>query len=402
MNVLVLTHRLPYAPNRGDRIRAYHLVRLLARHMDVHVVSLVHDRNEREAAASLRATGINVSTALVPRLRNVIRAAAALPTARPLTHVLLDSPQMKPALEQAVRRRRPDAVLAYCSGVAPFALARPLAGIPFVLDLVDVDSAKWSAFSESASMMRRWIYDREARCLGAFEARAARAAVATTVVNDREAELVRRLAPEAEIHVVANGVDAESLRAIGAPTDDPQVIFTGVFDYAPNVEGALWFARHVWPAVRAAQPRAHLVLAGSSPAAAVRRLRHADPSIEITGAVPDMRSYLWRSAIAIAPIFQARGIQNKVLEAAAAGLPCVVTPAVWHGLPDEALPACLVAATSEEFASAVVNLLSMTPGARRALASSAPLAALSWEKRLTPLINLIARAANRDLVARAG
>lgn len=402
MKILLLTHRLPFAPNRGDRVRAYHLIKLLAARADVHVVSLVHDREEEAQADKVRALGARVSTARVPRALNMMRAAAMWPTSTPLTHLLLDSPGMRTAIEAAVREAPPDVVVAYCSGVAPFALRAPLAGIPLVLDFVDVDSAKWAAFAEPARAPRKWIYRREARCLAAFEARAAQGARASTVVNEREAEALRRLAPSARVHVVANGVDLEHLAPPGGPAVEPRVIFTGVFNYAPNSDGALWFAREVWPRVRAAVPAAHLTLAGSSPVQAVRQLAAHDASIEVTGAVPDMRPFLWRSAIAVAPIFQARGLQNKVLEAAAAGLPSVITSAVWNGLPDEVLPACRKADDAAAFAREVIDLLSRPADARRRCADAARLAELGWPQRLQPLLDLIGAAAeNSPATARA-
>jgi glycosyltransferase involved in cell wall biosynthesis len=143
--------------------------------------------------------------------------------------------------------------------------------------------------------------------------------------------------------------------------------------------------------VRVARPSAHLTLAGSSPNAAVRRLAE-DPSIEVTGRVEDMRPYLWRSAIAVAPIFQSRGVQNKVLEAAAAGLPSVVTRTVGQGLPSQVLPACRIADTADKFAAAVIELLSLSPDARRREAARASLTALGWPTRLAPLVSLIERA----------
>jgi glycosyltransferase involved in cell wall biosynthesis len=179
------------------------------------------------------------------------------------------------------------------------------------------------------------------------------------------------------------------------------VVFQAVFNYAPNVEGALWFAREVWPRVRAAVPAAHLTLAGAYPTRAVRRLGHVDRSIEVTGSVEDIRPYLWRSAVAVAPMFQARGVQNKVLEAAAAGLPSVVTPAVWGGLPHEVLPACRLAETASEFAAAVVSLLLMKPEARRQQTMRAQLTSLSWPQRLSPLLGLI-EAASKVPGSRAG
>jgi glycosyltransferase involved in cell wall biosynthesis len=167
------------------------------------------------------------------------------------------------------------------------------------------------------------------------------------------------------------------------------VIFPAVFNYGPNVEGAVWLAHKVWPLVTAVMPRAKLVLAGAAPTRAVLALGTRDDTIEVTGAVADMRPYLWRAAVAVAPLFLARGVQNKVLEAAAAGLPSVVTPAVHAGLPVEVLPACHSAATAEEFARAVIDLLLLPPEARRRVAASAALSALQWRERLAPLCGLL-------------
>ena len=393
MKVLILTHRLPYAPNRGDRVRAHHIVKLLAARADVRVVSLVHDRDEAAQANTLRQLGVGVTTAMVPRARNLVTAALALPTATPLTHALLHAPAMRAAIARATTRWFPDVVLAYCTGVAPLALTSPLDEVPLVLDVVDVDSAKWAAFAEATRFPRAWIYRREARCLGAFEQRAVRSAFAATVVNDRERDMLLRGCRGADVHVVPNGVDVSALTPHDGPAHAERVIFTAVFDYAPNTDGALWFARRVWPLVRAARPTATLTLAGASPTRAIRQLASLDPSIEVTGAVPDMRPYLWRSAVAVAPLHQARGVQNKVLEAAAAGLPSVVTSPVWNGLPTEVHAACRRGDTPEQFAAHVIDLLAMTPQARRRHAERARLADLAWPKRLAPLVDLVERAA---------
>src|SRR3954468_16751037 len=327
MKVLVLTHRLPFAPNRGDRVRAFHIVKQLARHASVHVLSLVHDAQEEAEAENMRREGIAVTTARVPRLRNYARGAAGLLSSTPLTHMLLDSPEMPGAIARSLADGEPDVVLAYCSGMARFALEAPLDRFPFVLDVVDVDSGKWADFARVARGPRRWLYRREARHLAAFEAEASRRAQAATVVTEREAQALRALSPGARTHVISNGVDLHSLAPPGPPAEEPSVVFTGVFSYAPNADGAVWFAERAWPRVRERFPLARLTLAGASPLARVRRLAERDSSIVVTGQVPDIRPYLWQSAVAIAPLFEARGVQNKVLEAAAAGLPSVVTSA---------------------------------------------------------------------------
>lgn len=399
MKVLFLTHRLPFAPNRGDRVRAYHIIRQLARRASVHVLSLVHDDEEEAQADSMRREGVAVTTARVSRRRNLVRGAAGLVTSRPLTHLLLDSPDMPAAIEESLRDGEPDVVLAYCSGMARFALQAPLDRFPLVLDFVDVDSGKWADFAGATWGPRRWLYRREAACLSAFEAGAARRAHAATVVTAREADALRRLCPDARAHVVSNGVDLTYLAPPGPPSVDPAVVFTGVFSYEPNADGAVWFARHVWPTVRARVPGARLTLAGSSPLRRVRQLGEEDSSITVTGHVPDIRPYLWQSAVAVAPLFEARGLQNKVLEAAAAGLPSVITSAVWAGLPREGLAACRLANEADAFAASVIDLLRLPPAVRRALAGSGGLDNLSWPACLAPLCGLIESAASRGVAA---
>ena len=166
MRILYLTHRLPYAPDRGDRIRAHHMLRALAASADVHLFSLVHDDEERSRAAALRDLTASVTLAQVPRMRNLVKGAVRLGSSRPLTHSLLDAPAVERALATISAEKRPDVVLAYCSGMARFAGRHPLADVAFVMDLVDVDSEKWADYARTTRGPMGWIYAREARCLG--------------------------------------------------------------------------------------------------------------------------------------------------------------------------------------------------------------------------------------------
>lgn len=392
MKILALTHRLPYAPNRGDRIRSYHVLRHLRRDHDVEVASLVHDPEEQSHAHDLEPLGITTHVAPVPGLRRLVRAATGLISGTPLTHCLLDSPAMLPLLRDIVAVRRPDIVLAFCSSMARFALEPPLAGIPLVHDMMDVDSAKWAALSRTASRPKRWIYAREHRTLSAFERIAARAACATIVVNERERVLLRGLASDAQIEVVENGVDLERFQPLTVPADAPIAVFCGVMNYAPNEEAAIWISQRVWPLVMARRPDARLMLVGASPSASVSAL--ASETITVTGTVPDTRPYLWEAAVGVAPLLTARGIQNKVLEAVAAGLPVVVTPQVGEGLPPEVASASCIAATPEAFAEAILGLFARTASERRAIAHRAELGSVQWRARLDPLAAIVDRAAN--------
>lgn len=395
MRILFLSHRLPYAPNRGDRIRAFHLLRALSSLAAVGVISLVHDDEEaRHVRGVERLVAGPVRAVRVSRAANAMKAPLALATGRPLTHALLDGPALPDALQEAVAEDRPDLVVAYCSGMARLALERPLAGIPFVHDMVDVDSAKWAALAAGTSGPRGWVYRLEARRLREFEAEVTRRAACTLVVNDRERRTLEEIAPGTPVAVIGNGVDVSSFNPPAGPAGGARVVFTGVFDYAPNVEGATWFVREVWPTVLSRHPDATLLLVGARPARALRTLASRARSVVVTGAVPDVRPYLWDAAVAVAPLRTARGVQNKVLEALAAGLPVVTTPAVAGGLPGETLAGCVVADDRESFAAGVVRLLSIAPGDRRRLARTVDLEPLTWEKRLAALGPLVAQAAS--------
>jgi sugar transferase (PEP-CTERM/EpsH1 system associated) len=392
MRILVLTHRLPYAPNRGDRLRAYHMIHCLREHAEIDLVSLVHDDEEASHVDEVRAFVSNVTTLRVSPLRNKLNAGLALLTNTPLTHALLDAAGMQDALSAIYRDRRPDVVFAYCSGMARFAMQPPLDRLPMVLDFVDVDSKKWRDMAAASSGPKSWIYRREAATLGAFEARAAIKASTALVVNEREATIARTLAPGANVQVLANGVELERLHPLGPPSANPRVVFCGVMSYAPNAEGMTWFVEKVWPLVRAHRSDATLAVVGLDPSPEFRSLCGSDPSITVTGRVPDVRDWLWESAVAIAPLHVARGVQNKALEAIAAGLPIVLTEAVAGGLPLTAAYASRVANTPDRFAAHVLDLLAMRPAERRAIAASADLSELTWSHTLESLWPLFARA----------
>lgn len=394
MRILALTQRLPYAPNRGDRLRAYHMLRHISEHAEVELVSLVHDDEEASHAGEMRTFISRVTTLRVSKWRSRIRGATALMTRMPLTHALLDAAGAQTALRGIAHERPPDVVFAYCSSMARFAMQAPLNRFPMVLDFVDVDSAKWRDMAAVSTPPRSWIYQREAATLGAFEARAARQAVTALVVNEREAQNARTLAPGADVRVMPNGVELERLRPMAPPAAQPRVVFCGVMNYAPNAEGMTWFVEHVWPLVRAQRPDATLAVVGPDPSTAFRALCGRDVSINVAGRVPDVREWLWDAALAVAPLHVARGVQNKALEAIAAGLPIVMTEAVAGGLPPQAMPASRVANTAEDFARHVIELLSLPPAARRELAASGDLGELTWPRTLEPLFPIFEYAAS--------
>jgi sugar transferase (PEP-CTERM/EpsH1 system associated) len=386
VRILFLTHRLPYAPNRGDRVRAYHLLRLLARHHEVHLVSLVHDRDELSHLGDLASIAASARAASVPTLRNHVAAVATLPTHIPLTHALLSSPELLPAIHDSVAAAPPDVVLAYCTGVAGAVFREPLDSLPCVLDMVDLDSEKWAELAENSHWPMTWIYRREMRTLRAFERQAMARAVVTTVVSERERALVERLLGQ-PARTVPVGVDVDFWRRPADARMYREIVFCAVFNYEPNELGAIWLASKVWPLVRGRVPDAKLKLVGMNPTSRIRALA-VEGSIEVTGAVDDVRPHVWRASGAVAPLWVARGTQTKVLEALAGGLHCVVTPAVLEGLPVSAQSACITRHDAEGFAEAVIQLLERPATGEGVRKIAESVEGLGWDRQLHPFLEI--------------
>jgi sugar transferase (PEP-CTERM/EpsH1 system associated) len=242
-----------------------------------------------------------------------------------------------------------------------------------VLDMVDVDSDKWTQYAPTQRWPLSWVYAREGRKLAAWEARVAADFDATLLVSREEAALLQRRAPAARDRIGAfeNGVDADYFSPARDypdpyPADALGVVFTGAMDYWPNIDAVTWFADRIFPAVRDAVPAAQFTIVGSRPADAVLALAR-QPGVVVTGGVPDVRPWLAHAACAVAPLRIARGVQNKVLEAMAMARPVVASPQAAEGIRAEAGRDYALARDEAGFAAAVVAALrarASNPGAR--------------------------------------
>jgi polysaccharide biosynthesis protein PslH len=381
-DVLFLAHRVPYPPDRGDKIRSFHVLRHLARRARVHLVAFADDPRDEAAAPALAA--LCASMTIVPRRVGRVRATLrALASGRPASLTAFDHPALRAAAAR-VLAAHPDAATYVFSG--QMAQYLPDAG-PRVVDLVDRDSAKFAAYARGPLA---WLYAREARLLGAFEAAVADRADATLFVSAAEAALLAH----PRVRVVENGIDAVHFdpgATLPVARDGSLIVFTGQMDYPPNVDAARWLVMEAWPHVLAAVPDARLAIVGRAPTAAVRAL--ASATVEVTGEVADVRPWLAAARVAVAPLRLARGVQNKVLEAMAMALPVVATPAAAEGI-DHA-GTIRVADDAATFAATVAALVG-DPVAAAALGRAARarvLARYDWLARLAPLDALLGLAA---------
>lgn len=336
--LLYLVHRLPYPPNKGDKIASFNLLRFLARRYDVYLGTLVDDPADLAHIDALRDYCADLC---VPRINPVLARVASLRgllTGEALSLPYLRHPELRRWTRRVLDDERPSRIVVFSGPMAQYVSGRLPANGVSVFDMVDVDSEKWRSYGERKPWPLSWLYRREADRLLAFERRMAQAFDCTVFVSREEADLFRRLAPESATRTTyrVQGVDSAFFDPDRDypnpyPDDAPVLVFTGAMDYWPNVDAVTWFADAAFPQIRAAVPEARFCIVGMHPATEVRKLA-ARPGIVVTGAVDDVRPYLAHARAAALPLRIARGIQNKVLEAMAMCLPVLATPGAMTGI----------------------------------------------------------------------
>lgn len=365
--LLFLCHRIPFPPDKGDKIRAWHMLERLAQGWDVDLGCLVDDPADLAFLPQLRAVCDQVVCETTgSRTTAAARALMRLRPGQPLTLGWFHSSDLYAWAGRGLAAGRYDAVFAYSAAMAPYALqsvgAHP---VPTrVLDLVDVDSEKWAAYAADARPPMRQVWQREARTLLAFERRMAGLFDHTILVSQEERRRFVDLAPDCADRVgwVDNGVDLarfDPKRQFPNPYEGPAptVVFTGTMDYRPNVEAVCWFASQAMPLLRdGAGPHPTFHIVGANPTPAVMALA-ALPGVHVTGRVADTRPYIAHAVVAVAPLQIARGIQNKVLEAMAMARPVVASPEAFEGVRAQRGRDILVADGLEETVRSVTQVL---------------------------------------------
>ena len=362
-DILFLAHRIPYPPDKGDKIRSWNLIKYLAERARVHLGAFVDDPADMAHADKLRSICGEVLLQPMHATDRWKRSLAGLARGDALSLSLYRDRAMAAWVKATVRQHDIAGLFVFSSQMAPYALPY-LDGRHGVMDFVDVDSEKWRQYADEAGRgWRRLIYRREADRLRAFEKHVARQFDASLFVSEAEAALFRQLAGSYAHTVLAlnNGVDFdyfdpkaafEPRAAVGGPA----VVFSGAMDYRPNVDAALWFADQVWPRVRVTRPQAVFQIVGSKPSSEVQQL-HGRDGIIVTGRVEDMRPYLAGAAVVVAPLRIARGVQNKVLEAMAMARPVVATQAAFEGIDAVAGEHLIVEDEPAAFAADVLALI---------------------------------------------
>ena len=394
-NVLFLAHRLPYPPNKGDKIHTYHVLSHLAQRHRVLLGCFVDDPDDDQHLPQVRKLCAEVHVSrLRPGLARRLRSLSGLARQEPLSVTYYRDDGLRRWVDEVRREQRADIVFVYSSSMLQYA-----AGFdrPMVIDFADVDSAKWTDYGTRHGWPMSWVYGREGRRLLATEREGAAKARWSLFATEKEAELFRGLAPESanRVGVLGNGVDADYFtpdpgRASPFAKNELPLVFMGAMDYWPNVDAVAWFARDMMPTLQRRWPGLRFHIVGRSPSPDVLAL--AGATINVTGTVPDVRAYVQHAAVVVAPLRLARGIQNKVLEAMAMSRPVVAASSCVDAIDAHAGRDLLAATSADDYIAAVSTLLA-DPKRATLLGQAGRaqvLSAYGWPARLADLDRYLA------------
>jgi len=359
---LLLCHRLPYPPDKGDKIRSFALLRHLANKGPVHVACFVDAKEDLKYCDEVRRmAGGKCYFEPIGRTGKWLRAAKALLSAEPITTSYFASRYLARWVKELVARENIGNIVVFGSAMAPYLLDDQINARRVLFDMVDVDSDKWRQYAGASRGLLRWIYAREARAVARLECDATCTFGRTLLVSSFECATLQAMVPGCanRIGALNNGVDL-SFYSPGIATgcfsrDEIPIVMTGRMDYRPNYEGAVWFATKVAPRIFSVLPKATIYFVGANPPSMLRNV--ATRNIVVTGAVDDIRPFIEGAAAIVAPLMIARGVQNKVLEAMAMRKPVVATREATRALkviPGEHL---WVENNPQRFADAVIEAI---------------------------------------------
>jgi sugar transferase (PEP-CTERM/EpsH1 system associated) len=390
MKILYVCHRFPFPPKRGGKIRPFNMIRHLARSHDVHVASLVRSAQEARDGEGLQDYCVRYDMGRVSAPVQFARMLVRLPTLSPSSLGYFYSTDLARSVRVALSREAFDLIFVHCSSVAQY--VAHVERIPKIIDFGDMDSQKWLEYARYKRFPLSLGYALEGRKLEREEQRIARRFDLCTATTRAEWQTLEDYGTGVATDWFPNGVDADYFAPTCEPYDPDTIAFVGRMDYYPNQEAMFDFCLRTLPLVKASRPATKLMIVGADPSPAVRKLTEID-GVTVTGSVPDVRPFVRRAALMIAPLNIARGTQNKILEAMAMGVPVVTSSIAAGGVDARAGEHFHVASTPEEYAAAIRTITS-NPAERARLAGGGRARMLShhsWDKSMRRLDAIIDR-----------
>jgi len=381
--ILYLVHRIPYPPNKGDKIRSFNILRALAKKYKVYLASFIDDPDDIQHGGTVESYCEDVYLEPMSPKYAKIRSLKGLLRSTPLTLDYYYSKPLQKWVDRIIKENDIKKVLVFSSSMAQYIEGKRFKSLKRIIDFVDIDSDKWNQYSTTTKWPLNWVYKREAKFLGKYEHRIAGEFDYSLFVSSDEASHFMKMHgyTPAEVDYFDNGVDTNYFApgtGLASPYNDDEkvIVFAGAMDYWANVDAVVWFATHIYPSVKNKFPGALFYIVGTNPTEQVRALSEIE-GVYVTGRVDDIRSYIEHADCSVAPLRIARGVQNKVLEAMSMGKPVIASPEALEGI--DVCPGAEidVAKDEEEYVAAI-------------------------EKALGPKVKLVARHSRDCMVNRYG
>ncbi len=422
MKILYIAHRIPYPPNKGDKIRSFNEIKYLSQRHEIHLACLADDSKDLKYENDLKHFCKSINVVLINPKMVKLKSSFYLFSKKPLSIPYFYSKKLQQTIDHLLSTIDFDIIFCFSSPMAEYVFKSRLLvsgflrfeksllkGSPvtsdqklasrnqkLIMDFVDVDSDKWGQYSKHARFPMSWVYALEGRRLADYERKVAEAFDHSILVTEAEGKIFKcKNSYVQNISTISNGVDLDYF----SPTfsqhpstinQQPVIVFTGVMNYFANVDGVVWFTKEILPLIKKEIPEIRFYIVGSNPTKEVLSLG-LDSSVTVTGYVPDTREYLKMATVVAAPLRIARGIQNKVLEAMAMGIPVVATPQAFEGIEAEPGRDLILGGDVRRIAEGVIGLIkegsfrkSIGDNARRIVEKN-----YCWAKNLEKLNNIL-------------
>jgi len=357
---------MPYPPNKGEKIRAFHQIQQLAKNHAVHLCCFVDDPDDLGYTPNLKEYCASVEVVYrSSNGRTLLVAAATFLRGRPLSVSLFYRKALAKKILEKLATQRFDCVLVSCSSMAQYAYL--ISDVPKVIDFIDVDSEKWRLYAQHHSFPLSSTYQLEAERLARYEEKIVGVFDHSILISEEEGRLFRERINGRPVSVISNGVDLEYFASSvidSRSNNQPTIVFAGVMDYFPNVDAVRYFCHCIFPAVLQKVPDAQFYIVGRNPTRQVRELGK-QINVVVAGMVPDVRPYLAHATVSVAPFRLARGVQNKVLEAMAMGVAVVGTTEAFKGIAATEQDGVRIANDPCSFAQHVITFLQEDATLRR-------------------------------------
>lgn len=388
MKILFLAHRLPYPPNKGDKIRSFHMLKYLAKSHQVSLACPIDADEDVQFVPEIQQYCETIDWVRVNTKKKKILSVKALFSNKPLSVECFYSRKLQLKIDQRLNETKFDVIYAFSSQMAAY--VQDANNSKRIMDFVDIDSYKWRQYSNFVkNPISKLIYRWESKKLACYEKEIAQKFNASIFVSDAEAQKFKNtIHNDDNVFAVHNGVDYDYFNPNGRMVQKnkfPIILFTGAMDYYPNIDAVTWFVKEIFPTIKTAIPDVKFYIVGNKPNEKVKKL-HDNENIIVTGFVEDVRDYFNMADVFVAPFRIACGVQNKILEALAMSVPAVASPIGAEGIKND--NPIHVAAEPNDFTSQVIGFLKdrnkNNDRLRRWVMNN-----YSWERNLTTLENLL-------------